>query len=182
MKKNLLKWLFLPDFTPLYQKIFCYSLSHIYALTLGVKKQNCFDIFPFFNFFLSKNLLAFLQPQVFYFPLFFRHIFSQIIGDCFRIRLSIIGVGYYFKAINNKILEIALGYCHPIYFFFPFGVTYRVLGRKKRMLLLQSVSHHLLLSIADKIHNLRSLDLYKNKGIRFTKEKLRKKRGKKKFV
>jgi large subunit ribosomal protein L6 len=93
----------------------------------------------------------------------------------FKKELDIVGVGYRAE-VKGKNLVIALGYSHPIEFPIPEGIHITV-----------EKQTHMTVSGADKAQvgqvtaNLRALrppDPYKQKGVRLTGERLKKKAGK----
>ena len=72
--------------------------------------------------------------------------------------------------------DIALGYSHPIEVLLPDGVDMKI--DKQTHLVLTGHDRQLLGQVAANIRALRKPDPYKNKGIRYTGEVLRKKVGK----
>ena len=93
--------------------------------------------------------------------------------------LSVIGVGY--RASNNgNILELAIGYSHPIYMILPkeIAVTTETLKGKAPTIKLESIDKQLLGLVASKIRALRKPEPYKGKGIRYIDEEVRRKAGK----
>lgn len=89
--------------------------------------------------------------------------------------LEISGTGYR-AVLQGKKLQLSLGFSHPVEIEPPAGITFtaetpqklRVSGNDK-----ESVGE-----MASKIRGLRVPDPYKNKGIKYADEKLRKKAGK----
>lgn len=93
----------------------------------------------------------------------------------FTKELDIVGIGYR-ADIKGRIATFTLGYSHPIEFLLPDGVDLKI--DKQTHLVLTSYDKQLLGQVAANIRALRKPDPYKNKGIRYTGEVLRKKVGK----
>src|ERR1051325_7533332 len=89
--------------------------------------------------------------------------------------LDIVGIGYR-ADIKGKVATFTLGYSHPIEVLLPDGVDLRI--DKQTHLVLSGHDRQLLGQIAANIRALRKPDPYKNKGVRYTGEALRKKVGK----
>jgi len=93
----------------------------------------------------------------------------------FTRELDIVGIG--FRAdVKGRIATFTLGYSHPIEVLLPDGVDLKI--DKQTHLVLTSFDKQLLGQVAANIRALRKPDPYKNKGIRYTGEVLRKKVGK----
>ncbi len=93
----------------------------------------------------------------------------------FTKELDIVGIGYR-ADVKGRIATFTLGYSHPIEFLLPDGVDLKI--DKQTHLVLSSYDKQLLGQVAANIRALRKPDPYKNKGIRYTGELLRKKVGK----
>ena len=93
----------------------------------------------------------------------------------FTKELDIVGIGYR-ADIKGRIAVFTLGYSHPIEFALPVGVDLRI--DKQTHLVLTGHDKQLLGQVAANIRSLRKPDPYKNKGVRYTGELLRKKVGK----
>ncbi|MFN3597382.1 MAG: 50S ribosomal protein L6 [Rubricoccaceae bacterium] len=101
------------------------------------------------------------------------------VSDGFKRELEVIGVGYRAE-VNNGVLELALGYSHPIYFLPPDGVTITAAsarGQNPRVTV-EGIDKQLVGQVAAKIRGLRPPEPYKGKGIRYTDEFVRRKAGK----
>jgi len=99
----------------------------------------------------------------------------QGVSTGFSKELDIVGIG--FRAdVKGKIATFTLGYSHPIEFLLPDGVDLKI--DKQTHLVLSGHDKQLLGQVAANIRALRKPDPYKNKGIRYTGERLRKKVGK----
>jgi large subunit ribosomal protein L6 len=93
----------------------------------------------------------------------------------FEKHLDIVGIGYRAE-VSGKSLVLALGYSHPVEFPIPEGISISV--EKQTHLVVKGVNLHQVGQIAAMIRGLRPPDPYKNKGIRYTGERLKKKVGK----
>jgi large subunit ribosomal protein L6 len=93
----------------------------------------------------------------------------------FEKHLDIVGIGYRAES-KGKAVTFALGYSHPIEFPVPEGIAISV--EKQTHLVVSGADKHLVGHVAAKIRGLRPPDPYKNKGIRYTGERLKKKVGK----
>lgn len=93
----------------------------------------------------------------------------------FTRELDIVGIGYR-ADVKGKIATFVLGYSHPIELLLPEGVDLRV--DKQTHLVLSGHDKQLIGQVAANIRALRKPDPYKNKGVRYTGEVLKKKVGK----
>ncbi len=98
-------------------------------------------------------------------------------GD--TLQLEVIGVGYR-VANTGQLLELTLGYSHPIYFAVPQEVKVEAKMEKGKnpAIILQSHDKQLIGQVAAKIRAFRKPEPYKGKGIRFLGEEIRRKAGK----
>lgn len=97
----------------------------------------------------------------------------------FTRELQLFGVGY--KAdVKGRIATFTLGYSHPIEFYLPDGIDMKVEKPANNLtpLILTGGDRQLLGQVAANMRALRPPDPYKNKGIRYANEALRKKAGK----
>ena len=99
----------------------------------------------------------------------------QGVSAGFTREMDIVGIGYR-ADVKGKIATFSLGYSHPIEFLLPDGVDMKI--DKQTHLVLSGYDRQLLGQVAANIRALRKPDPYKNKGIRYTGEVLRKKVGK----
>jgi large subunit ribosomal protein L6 len=93
--------------------------------------------------------------------------------------LEVVGVGY--RAANTgQLLELTLGFSHPVMFALPDEVKVSTSQEKGKnpMIKLESADKELIGQIAAKIRALRKPEPYKGKGIKFEGEILRRKAGK----
>ena len=97
----------------------------------------------------------------------------------FEKKLEVIGVGYKASA-KGQLLEIHVGFSHPIIFELPKEITVTVEQEKRAnaFISLKSFDKQLLGQVAAKIRSFRKPEPYKGKGIRYVGEYIRKKVGK----
>jgi len=93
----------------------------------------------------------------------------------FERKLEIVGIGYRSELQGNNII-FYLGYSHPITFPLPAGISAQV--EKQTLLTIKGIDKELVGQTAAKIRTLRKPDVYKNKGVKYSGEVLRKKAGK----
>ena len=99
----------------------------------------------------------------------------QGVSTGFTRELDITGVGYR-ADVKGNVATFTLGYSHPIEVLLPAGVDMKV--DKQTHLVLTGYDKQMLGQVAANIRALRPPDPYKNKGVRYTGEVLRKKVGK----
>jgi large subunit ribosomal protein L6 len=93
--------------------------------------------------------------------------------------MELVGVGYRVTNTGN-LLELILGYSHPIYFYVPDEVKVETKTEKGKnpMVILSSTDKQLLGQVCAKIRAFRKPEPYKGKGVRFLGEQIRRKAGK----
>jgi large subunit ribosomal protein L6 len=103
----------------------------------------------------------------------------QGVSTGFTRELAIFGIGYRCE-VKGRIATFTLGYSHPIEFYLPDGIDLKVEKPAANLtpLILTGSDRQLLGQVAAKMRALRPPDPYKNKGIRYVGEALRKKVGK----
>ncbi|MCL6507688.1 MAG: 50S ribosomal protein L6 [Bryobacteraceae bacterium] len=99
----------------------------------------------------------------------------QGVANGFTKELDIVGIGYRAE-LKGRILTFVLGYSHPIEMLLPEGIEVKV--ERQTHLVVSGADKQLVGQVAANIRALRPPDPYKNKGIRYTGEVLRKKVGK----
>lgn len=101
------------------------------------------------------------------------------VSEGYTKKLEIIGVGFR-AAMNGDVLELNLGYSHPIFFVPPEGIDMEVDTKtsKNPILIISGVDKELVGQIAAKIRSFRKPEPYKGKGIRYLGEQIRRKAGK----
>jgi large subunit ribosomal protein L6 len=97
----------------------------------------------------------------------------------FTKKLEVIGVGYRAE-VNNGVLELALGFSHPIYFLPPDGINISVVNERGKSPVITSdgIDKQMVGQVAAKIRALRPPEPYKGKGVRYSDEFVRRKAGK----
>lgn len=95
----------------------------------------------------------------------------------FEKKLQLVGVGYRAKATGN-VLNLTLGFSHPIDYELPEGVKADTPSQTD--IILTSADKHLLGQVAAEIRAFRPPEPYKGKGVRFADEQVRRKEAKKK--
>src|SRR6516165_10850305 len=93
----------------------------------------------------------------------------------FEKHLDIVGIGYRAEVKGNTVM-FNLGYSHPIEYPVPAGLT--IATEKMTHLVVKGADKHQVGQVAAEIRGLRPPDPYKNKGVRYTNERLKKKVGK----
>jgi len=97
------------------------------------------------------------------------------VTEGFKKELDIVGIGYRAEVKGRQVV-FALGYSHPIVFDIPQGID--VVVDKQTHLTVTGVDRQLVGQVAANIRSFRKPDPYKQKGIRYTGEVLKKKVGK----
>jgi len=103
----------------------------------------------------------------------------QGVSTGFTRELAIFGIGYKCE-VKGRVATFTLGYSHPIEFYLPDGIDLKVDKPAGNLtpLVLTGTDRQKLGQVAAKMRALRPPDPYKNKGIRYVGEELRKKVGK----
>src|SRR5213082_667882 len=99
----------------------------------------------------------------------------QGVTDGFKKELDIVGVGYRAE-VKGKQVVFALGYSHPIVFDIPSGIDVAI--DKQTHVTITGIDRQLVGQVAANIRRMRKPDPYKQKGVRYTGEVLKKKVGK----
>ena len=97
------------------------------------------------------------------------------VTDGYKKELDIVGVGYRAE-VKGKQVHFALGYSHPVVFDIPNGIDVAV--DKATHITVTGIDRQLVGQVAANIRSLRKPDPYKQKGVRYTGEVLKKKVGK----
>ncbi len=93
----------------------------------------------------------------------------------FKKDLDIVGVGYRAE-VRGKNVVLALGYSHPIEFPIPEGIQIAI--EKQTHMTVSGADKNKVGQVAANLRRLRPPDPYKQKGVRITGERLKKKAGK----
>jgi len=97
------------------------------------------------------------------------------VTEGFKKELDIVGIGYRAE-LKGKQVHFALGYSHPIVFDIPNGIDIAI--EKQTHITVTGVDRQLVGQVAANIRRMRKPDPYKQKGVRYTGEVLKKKVGK----
>jgi large subunit ribosomal protein L6 len=95
----------------------------------------------------------------------------------FTRELDIVGIGYRAEMKGKGTVVFSLGYSHPIEYPLPAGIDCAV-DPKQTHLTLTGIDRQKIGQVAAEMRALRPPDPYKNKGVRYLGEKLKKKVGK----
>ena len=91
--------------------------------------------------------------------------------------LDIVGIGYRAELKGKGTVVFTLGFSHPIEFPLPTGIDVAV-DPKQTHLTISGIDRQKVGQVAADMRSLRKPDPYKNKGVRYSDEKLKKKVGK----
>jgi large subunit ribosomal protein L6 len=97
------------------------------------------------------------------------------VTEGYKRELDIVGVGYRAE-LKGKQVVFALGYSHAVVFDVPNGIDVAI--DKQTHITVTGVDRQLVGQVAANIRRLRKPDPYKQKGVRYTGEVLKKKAGK----
>ncbi len=95
----------------------------------------------------------------------------------FERKLELVGVGYRAQA-QGKMLNLTLGYSHPINFAVPEGITIETPSQTE--VLVKGVSKQQVGQVAAEIRAFRPPEPYKGKGVKYADERIIRKEAKKK--
>ena len=106
---------------------------------------------------------------------------NMVIGvsEGYKKTMELVGVGY--RASNQgQVLELSLGYSHPILLGLPAEVKLETKSERNQnpLIILESCDKQLLGQVCAKIRSFRKPEPYKGKGVKFQGEVLRRKAGK----
>ena len=99
----------------------------------------------------------------------------QGVSEGFKRELDIVGVGYRAE-VKGRDVHFALGYSHPVVFPLPQGIDVAI--DKQTHVTVSGIDKQLVGQVAANMRSLRKPDPYKQKGVRYTGEVLKKKAGK----
>ena len=102
------------------------------------------------------------------------------VSEGYKASLELVGVGYRVELAAPQILNLSLGYTHPIYLGLPKEIKVEVKAERNQnpFILMESADKQLLGQVCAKIRSFRKPEPYKGKGIRFEGEIVRRKAGK----
>ena len=95
----------------------------------------------------------------------------------FERKLQLVGVGYRAQA-QGKVLNLTLGFSHPVAFEAPEGVTFETPSQTE--ILVKGIDRQVVGQVAAKVRAFRSPEPYKGKGVRYANEQISLKEAKKK--
>jgi large subunit ribosomal protein L6 len=101
----------------------------------------------------------------------------QGVTEGWKKELDIVGIGYRVELKGKNTVVFTLGYSHPIEFPLPTGIEVAI-DPKQTHLTISGIDRQKVGQVAADMRSLRKPDPYKNKGVRYTGEKLKKKAGK----
>jgi large subunit ribosomal protein L6 len=106
-------------------------------------------------------------------------IFNAVEGvtNGWKKELDVIGIGYRVEMKGKNTVVFTLGYSHVIEFPLPTGITVEI-DPKQTHLAVLGIDRQKVGQVAADMRALRKPDPYKNKGVRYSDEKLKKKVGK----
>ncbi|WP_215399482.1 50S ribosomal protein L6 [Rheinheimera oceanensis] len=99
------------------------------------------------------------------------------VTEGFTQKLELVGVGYRAKA-EGKVLNLSLGFSHPVVFQVPNGITIETPTQTE--VLVKGADKQLVGQVAANIRAYRKPEPYKGKGVRYANENVRRKEAKKK--
>jgi len=107
---------------------------------------------------------------------------NMVIGvsQGYEIKQELVGVGYKAEMKANNVLQLGLGFTHPIYLQLPSEIdaTADTPKRGNPIITLKSIDKQLVGQVAAKIRSFRPPEPYKGKGVKYVGEELRRKAGK----
>jgi large subunit ribosomal protein L6 len=98
------------------------------------------------------------------------------VTDGWTKELEIIGVGYRAAAGSPGVLDLALGFSHPVKFTAPEGITFEVPAPTR--VIIKGADKEVVGQVAASIRKLRKPEPYKGKGVRYLGERVARKAGK----
>jgi large subunit ribosomal protein L6 len=98
------------------------------------------------------------------------------VTDGWTKELEIIGVGYRAAAGGPGVLDLALGFSHPVKFTAPEGITFEVPAPTR--VIIKGADKEVVGQVAASIRKLRKPEPYKGKGVRYLGERVARKAGK----
>lgn len=106
-------------------------------------------------------------------------VFNSVEGvtNGWKKELEIVGIGYRVEMKGKGTVVFTLGFSHPIEFPLPTGVEVQIDPKQTRMVV-SGIDRQKVGQVAADMRALRPPDPYKNKGVRYVGERLKKKVGK----
>ena len=102
------------------------------------------------------------------------------VTEGYRKELEVRGIGYRVSVDSDGVLELALGFSHPIFFAPPEEITFSVRSERNEnpVIAVEGVDKELVGQVAAKVRSLRPPEPYKGKGVRYVGEDVERKAGK----
>jgi len=106
-------------------------------------------------------------------------VFNAVYGvtEGWKKELDVVGIGYRVEMKGKGTVVFTMGYSHPIEFPLPSGIEVAI-DPKQTHVTVSGIDRQKVGQVAADMRSLRKPDPYKNKGVRYTGEKLKKKAGK----
>jgi len=101
----------------------------------------------------------------------------EVVTNGWKKELDVVGIGYRVEMKGKNTVVFTLGYSHPIEFPLPTGVEVAI-DPKQTHVTVSGIDRQKVGQVAADMRALRKPDPYKNKGVRYSDEKLKKKVGK----
>ncbi len=102
-------------------------------------------------------------------------VLDRLLKEGYQKNLEVMGVGYRAQ-VQGDALSFTVGYAHPVSLTLPQGVEASV--DKQTMIALKGIDKRVVSQVAAQIRDIKIPEVYKNKGIKYVGEVLRKKAGK----
>jgi large subunit ribosomal protein L6 len=104
---------------------------------------------------------------------------NMVVGahEGYERKLQLVGVGYR-AAAKGKVLDLTLGFSHPVNFDVPEGITVETPSQTE--IVVKGADKQLVGQVAANIRAYRKPEPYKGKGVRYADENVRRKEAKKK--
>ncbi len=99
------------------------------------------------------------------------------LSEGFERKLTLVGVGYRAQ-VQGKVLNLSLGFSHPVEFAIPDGITIEAPSQTE--LVVKGADKQLVGQVAANIRSIRPPEPYKGKGVRYSDETIVMKEAKKK--
>lgn len=99
------------------------------------------------------------------------------VSEGFERKLELVGVGYRAQA-QGKVLNLTLGFSHPVNFQLPEGITVETPSQTE--IVVRGCDRQMVGEVAAKIRAFRPPEPYKGKGVRYSDERVVRKEAKKK--
>jgi len=161
-------------------------------------KKNYYDLYIYFYIYTERYffILLFLRKFVFFFYDFilntisfnfiFKNNFYSIFWSYFKIiffsfskiffkKLKFKGKGYYIYKNNRNTIALQFGYSHLLYLY-SFFISVKFIT--KTILLFFGINSDELIKISNMLYNVKKINIFTGKGIRFAKQIIYKKTGK----